>query len=82
MTSNQPRINQSGFVTVEQDKVLAIVPDGHLDDTIAALADAGVDPKGVDVLQGEEAARIRVLSEHGCLRIIHFGKYAKDQLSY
>lgn len=138
MTSDKPRINQSGFVTIEQNKVLAIVPDGHLDESIAALADAGVDVKGVDVLQGETGACIldfdgtehglwahivrtmqklgtasnerenyaaalrngeavvivpvhiatpadvciRVLSEHGCRRIIHFGKNTRDQLSY
>jgi hypothetical protein len=138
MTSDQPRINQSGFVTIQQNKVLAIVPDGHLDEAIAALADAGVDLKEVDVLQGETGARIldfdgtehglwahvartmqklgsasnerenyatalrdgeavvivavlsatpvdlctRVLSERGCRRIIHFGKFTRDQLSY
>lgn len=138
MTSDKPRINQSGFVTVEQNKVLAIVPDGHLDEAIAALADVGVDLKGVDVLQGETGARIldfdgtehglwahvartmqklgsasnerenyaaalrngeavvvvpvpsaipvdvctRVLSEHGCRRIIHFGRFTRDQLSF
>jgi hypothetical protein len=135
---NQPRINQSGFVAVQHNKVVAIVPDGCLDESIAALAEIGVDLGQVDVLQGEAGAAIldfdgtehgrwahlvrsvqklgtasnerenyaaalrdggavillpvhqdvevddysRVLAEHGGRRIIHFGRYAKEQMSY
>jgi hypothetical protein len=138
MTTDQPRVNQSGFVAVLQNKVVAIVPDGRLDESTAALAEVGVDLARVDVLQGEIGAGIldfdgtehglwahvvrtmqklgtasnerenyaaalrngeaviivpvhsdievddysRVLDEHGCRRIIHFGKYTREQISY
>jgi len=58
MTTDQPRVNQSGFVAVHQHSILAIVPDGRLDETTAALAEVGVDLTRVDVLQGEIGADI------------------------
>jgi hypothetical protein len=138
MTTDQPRVNQSGFVAVLQHKVVAIVPDGRLDESTAALAEVGVDLARVDVLHGEIGAGIldfdgtehgpwahvvrtmqklgtasnerenyaaalrngeaviivpvhsdievdvysRVLDEHGCRRIIHFGRYTREQISY
>jgi hypothetical protein len=138
MRTNQPRLNQADFVAVQHNKVVAIVPDGHLDESTTALAQVGVDLGQVDVLQGEIGACIldfdgtehgpwahlvrtvqklgtasnerenyaaalrggeaviivpvhqgievdacsRVLAEHGCRRIIHFGKYAVEQMSY
>lgn len=138
MTTDQPRVNQSSFVAVQQNKVVAIVPDGHLDESTAALAEVGVDLRRVDVLQGEIGACIldfdgtehgswahivrtmqklgtasnerenyaaalrngeaviivpvhsgvgvdvysRILSEHGCRRIIHFSKYTTELISY
>jgi hypothetical protein len=67
MTSDRLRVNRSGFVRVEQNKVVAIVAGDHLDDVAAALADAGVDLALVDVLQGETGARILDFdgTEHG-----------------
>lgn len=138
MAADRPRINQSGFVAVQHDKVVAIVPAGHLDQLTAALAAAGADLTQVDVLEGETGACIldfdgtehgpwahlvrtmqkfgtasnerenyaaalrsgesvilvpvhdeigvdryaRIFSEHDCRRIIHFGKYTVDQISY
>src|SRR5256885_680961 len=58
MTAEQSRVNTAGFAAVEQNKVLAIVPDGRLDESVAALAAAGVDLGAVDVLRGEAGARI------------------------
>jgi hypothetical protein len=138
MTTDQPRVNQSGFVAVLQNKVLAIVPVRRLDESTAALAEEGVDLARVDVLHGEIGAGIldfdgtehgpwahvvrtmqklgtasneranyaaalrngeaviivpvhndievddysRILDEHGGRRIIHFGKYTREQISY
>jgi hypothetical protein len=138
MTINGPRINEAGFVAVQRNKVVALVPDGRLPEATAALAGAGVDLTRVDVLQGEIGARIldfdgtehgflvhavrsvqklgtasnerenfslalrhgqsiiivpvlddtavdlcaRILSEHGCRRIIHFSKWAVEPLSF
>jgi hypothetical protein len=58
MTTDQPRVNQSGFVAVHQHSILAIVPDGRLHETTGALAEVGVDLTRVDVLQGEIGADI------------------------
>ena len=59
MTTDQPRVNQSGFVRgPTQHSILAIVPDGRLDETTAALAEVGVDLTRVDVLQGEIGADV------------------------
>ena len=58
MTTDQPRVNQSGFVAVHQHSILAIVPEGRLDETTAALAEVGADLTRVDVLQGEIGADI------------------------
>ena len=58
MPTDQPRVNQSGFVAVHQHSILAIVPDGRLDETTAALAEVGVNLTRVDVLQGEIGADI------------------------
>jgi hypothetical protein len=58
MTNDRPRVNQSGFVAVQQMKVVALLPDERLDEVTAALADAGADLTRVDVLQGEIGARI------------------------
>jgi hypothetical protein len=69
MTTDQPRVNQSGFVAVHQHSILAIVPDGRLDETTAALAEVGVDLTRVDVLQGEIGADILDFAgtKHGAL---------------
>jgi len=138
MTNDSPRVNRSGFVAVQQNKVLALVPDGRLDEVSAALADAGADLSQVEVLQGEVGARIldyegtehgrwarlvravqklgtasnerenyaaalrggesvvivparersevdavaRVLVGHDGRRVIHFGRFTTDQISY
>jgi len=67
MTTDQPRVNQPGFVAVHQNSILAIVPDGRLDESTAALAEEGVDLARVDVLQGEIGAGILDFdgTEHG-----------------
>jgi hypothetical protein len=57
MTSHEPRVNESGFVAVQHDRVVAIVPDGNLDESMTALADIGVDLAWVEVLQGDIGAR-------------------------
>jgi hypothetical protein len=134
------RVNEARFAVVQQDKVVAIVPDGRLDEATAALFAVGVDPARVEVLQGEVGAGIldldgtghghgrwahlvrsaqklgtaanerenyaaalpagesvvlvpvngdsaaalygRVLDEHGGRRIIHFGRFRTEQLTY
>ena len=67
MTTDQPRVNESGFVAAQHDRVVAIVPGGHLDESITALAQVGVDLARVDVLQGEIGARTLDFdgTEHG-----------------
>jgi hypothetical protein len=136
--AGRPRINEAGFAVVQQNKVVAIVPDGRLDEATAALLAVGVDPERVEVLQGEVGAGIldldgtghghwahlvrsaqklgtaanerenyaaalrngesvvlvpvhgdpaaalygRVLDEHGGRRIIHFGRFRTEQLTY
>jgi hypothetical protein len=67
MTTDGPRINKSGFVAVQRHRIVALVPDGRLEEVTAALADAGVDLAQVDVLQGETGAQILDFdgTEHG-----------------
>jgi hypothetical protein len=67
MTTDKPRVNQSGFVATYKDSVVAIIPDGHLVELTAALAKGGVDLTRVDVLQGEIGAHILDFDgvEHG-----------------
>lgn len=67
MTDAGPRVNQSGFVAVQQNEVADIVPAERLDEVTAALAGAGVDLVEVDVLRGETGARILDVdgTEHG-----------------
>lgn len=62
-----PRINQDEFVVTQRNKVIAILPDDILDACTSALARAGVDLSQVDVLQGDEGARILDFdgTEHG-----------------
>jgi hypothetical protein len=136
--TGRPRVNQVGFRAVQQNKVVAIVPDARLDESTAALHAAGADLAQVEVLQGEVGAGIldldgtghghwahlvrsaqklgtaanerenyaaalpagesvvlvpvngdsaaalygRVLDEHGGRRIIHFGRFRTEQLTY
>jgi hypothetical protein len=61
----RPRVNQARFAVVQQHKVVAIVPDGRLDETTAALLAVGVDPAQVEVLQGEVGAGILDLDGAG-----------------
>lgn len=67
MTTDKPRINQSEFVATYKDSVVAIIPDGRLVESTAALAEEGVDLTRVDVLQGEIGAHILDVDgvEHG-----------------
>ena len=58
MTNDRPRVNRSGFVAVQQKKVVALIPDERLDEVSAALADEGADLTRVEVLQGETGACI------------------------
>jgi hypothetical protein len=36
MTNDRPRVNRSGFVAVQQKKVVALIPDERLDEVSAA----------------------------------------------
>ena len=67
MTINGLRINESGFVALQRHRIVALVPDGRLEESTAALAEAGFDLTRVDVLQGETGARILDFNgtEHG-----------------
>ena len=58
MTTDKPRVNQSDFVATYKNSVMAIIPDGRLVESSAALAKVGVDLARVDVLQGEAGAHI------------------------
>ncbi len=138
MSDDRPRVNQSGFVAVQQNKVVALVPYGRLAEVSAALAAEGTDLARVEVLHGEIGACIldfdgtehgrwahlvrtmqklgtasnerenyaaalrggesviivpvhnwteveafaRVFAEHGGRRVIHFGRFATDQITY
>jgi hypothetical protein len=67
MTTDKARVNQSDFVATYKNSVGAIIPDGRLVESTAALAKVGVDLTRVDVLQGEIGAHILDFDgvEHG-----------------
>jgi hypothetical protein len=67
MTTDKPRVNRSNFVATYKNSVVAIIPDGRLVESSAALAEAGVDLTRVDVLEGEVGAHILDFDgvEHG-----------------
>jgi hypothetical protein len=67
MTTYKPRVNQSDFVATYKNSVVAIIPDGRVVESSAALAKVGVDLSRVDVLQGEIGAHILDFDgvEHG-----------------
>ncbi|HJT96364.1 MAG TPA: hypothetical protein VJ777_31175 [Mycobacterium sp.] len=67
MTTDKPRVNQSDFVATYKNSVVAIIPDGRVVESSAALAKVGVDLTRVDVLQGEIGAHILDFDgvEHG-----------------
>ena len=67
MTTDKPRVNQWDFVATYKNSVVAIIPDGRLAESTAALAKVGVDLTRVDVLQGEVGAHILDFDgvEHG-----------------
>jgi hypothetical protein len=67
MTTDTPLVNQSDFVATYKNSVVAIIPNGRLVESSAALAKVGVDLTRVDVLQGEIGAQILDFDgvEHG-----------------
>ena len=67
MTTDKPRVNQWDFVAIYKNSVVAIIPDGRLAESTAALAKVGVDLTRVDVLQGEIGAHVLDFDgvEHG-----------------
>ena len=67
MTTHEPRSDDSGFVAVQHNRVVAIVPDGRLDESMTALGELGVDLAVVEVLRGEGGARTLDFdgTEHG-----------------
>jgi hypothetical protein len=67
MTTDKLRVNPSDFVATYKDSLVAIIPDGRLAESTAALAKVGVDLTRVDVLRGEIGAHILDFDgvEHG-----------------
>jgi hypothetical protein len=57
MTTHERRVDESGFVAVQHNKVVAIVTESSLEELMAALGEAGVDLASVDVLHGDAGAR-------------------------
>ena len=65
MAAADVRINEAGFVPVERNCVVAIIPSGSFDQVITAVEASGAATADIQALRGEDGLPIFEASRHG-----------------